>query len=354
VRGAPARAYGTVPGRRSGAESGTSGTRSALSRTPVPARRHSLRSMSPTSSAGASGPALAVAVLGTGLMGAGMARNLSAAGHEVRAWNRTAARAQPLAEAGIRVVADPAEAVRGADAVITMLLDGTAVLDVMETAAPAMRDGAVWVQSSTVGPAAQAELAVLAAEHGVLFLDAPVLGTRVVAETGQLTVLAAGPPAARPVAERVFAAIGRSTLWVGEDGAEGAASSLKLVVNSWVLAVNNAGAEALALAEGLGVDPDRFFEAIDGGPLDLPYLRTKAAAIRNNDYTPSFSVDGAWKDARLIVAAGERAGIHTDLAAAGAARLRRASALGHGAEDMAASYFAGFGAGPSSPGTPPD
>ncbi|HEY5835951.1 NAD(P)-dependent oxidoreductase [Streptomyces sp.] len=297
---------------------------------------------SPSAASSATARPLTVAVLGTGIMGAGMARNLAAAGHAVRAWNRTIARAQPLADDGVRVVADPAEAVRGADAVITMLLGGPSVLDVMDTAAPALGHGAVWAQSSTVGPAAQAELAALAHEHGARFVDAPVLGTKAAAESGQLTVLAAGPAAARPVAEPVFDAIGRTTLWVGEDGTQGVASSLKLVLNSWVLAVTNATAEAMALAKGLGVDPERFFEAIDGGPLDLPYLHTKSAAIRSGDFTPSFTVEGAWKDARLIVAAGERAGVRMDLAAAGAERFRRAASLGHGDEDMAASYFASF------------
>jgi 3-hydroxyisobutyrate dehydrogenase len=288
---------------------------------------------------------LSVAVLGTGIMGAGMARSLAAAGHEVRAWNRSVDRARPLADDGARVLADPEAAVRGADAVVTMLLDGATVLDVMHRAAPGLREGVVWVQSSTVGPTAQGELAALARDHGALFLDAPVLGTRQAAESGQLTVLAAGPDAARPVAEPIFEAIGRTTIWLGQDGTEGAASSLKLVLNSWVLAINNATAETMGLARGLGVDPDRFFEALDGGPLDLPYLRTKAAAIRARDYTPNFTVDGAWKDLRLIVAAGERNGVRMDLAAAGAERFRRAAEQGHGGDDMAASYFASFEGG---------
>jgi 3-hydroxyisobutyrate dehydrogenase len=290
----------------------------------------------------AAGDTLSVAVLGTGIMGAGMARSLAAAGHRVSAWNRSADRARPLAEYGVRVTTDPEAAVRGADAVITMLLDGPAVLDVMRRAAPGLADGAVWLQSSTVGPTAQGELAALAREHGVQFMDAPVLGTRTVAETGQLTVLAAGPAAARPVAERVFEAIGRSTIWLGQDGTEGPASSLKLVLNNWVLTVTNATAETMALARGLGVDPDRFFEAIDGGSLDMGYLRAKADAIRGGDYTPNFTVEGAWKDLRLIVAAGERNGVRMDLAAAGAERFRRAAEYGHGGADMAASYFASF------------
>jgi 3-hydroxyisobutyrate dehydrogenase len=285
---------------------------------------------------------LTVAVLGTGIMGAGMARNLSAAGHEVRAWNRTHARAQPLAADGITVTEDPADAVRGADAVITILFDGPAVLDVMRAAAPALREGVVWAQSSTVGPDALPELAALADAAGAHFLDAPVLGTRPVAESGQLTVLAAGPDAARPVAQRVFDAVGRTTVWLGDDGTSGAASSLKLVLNTWVLAVTHGTAEVMALAKGLGVNPDHIIEAIAGGPLDLPYLRAKSAAIVSGDFTPNFSVDTAAKDAGLIVAAGERHGIRLDATAAGAARFHRASAQGHGAEDMAASYFASF------------
>jgi 3-hydroxyisobutyrate dehydrogenase len=289
---------------------------------------------------------LTVAVLGTGIMGAGMARNLAAAGHDVRAWNRTIARAQPLAEAGVRVVADPAEAVRDADAVLTMLLDGPAVLDVMRTAGPAVKRGAVWVQSSTVGPDAQRELAALAAEHGLLFLDAPVLGTRQPAESGQLTVLAAGPDAAKAAAGPVFDAIGRKVIRVGGDAGDSPASALKLMLNSWVLAVTHATGEAMALAKGLGVDPDRFFEALDGGPMDLPYLRLKAAAIRKGDYAPSFSVEVALKDQRLIVAAGERNGVRLDLAAAGVERFQRAVDQGHGGEDMAANYFASFDGDP--------
>lgn len=285
---------------------------------------------------------LTVAVLGTGIMGAGMARSLSAAGYEVRAWNRTRSRAQPLAADGILVTDDPTDAVRDADAVITMLFDGPAVLDVMRAAAPALRDGVVWVQSSTVGPDALGELGALAGEIGAHFLDAPVLGTRPVAEAGQLTVLAAGPDAARPVAERVFDAIGRHTIWLGDDGTAGAASSLKLVVNTWVLTVTHGAAEVMALAKGLGVDRDHILEAVGGGPLDLPYLRAKSAAILNDDFAPNFTVDAAAKDARLIVAAAEHHGIRLDLTAAGAERFRRASAQGHGNDDMAASYFASF------------
>ncbi len=285
---------------------------------------------------------ITAAVLGTGTMGAAMARNLVRAGHDVRVWNRTRSRAEPLAADGAHVADHPSDAVRGADAVLTVLLDGAAVLEAMRAAAPALREGAVWAQAGTVGPEGLAPLAELAAETGVHFVDSPVLGTKAPAETGQLQVLAAGPLAARPVADLVFDAVGRRTVWLAEDGAAGAASKLKLVFNSWVLAVINGTAEALALAKGLDVDPAEFLGTLEGTALDSPYLRMKAEAILAGDYPASFTVSGAAKDARLISRTAERAGIRLDLAPAAATRLTRAEEQGHGDKDAAASYLASF------------
>ncbi|MFJ2176205.1 NAD(P)-dependent oxidoreductase [Streptomyces sp. NPDC087851] len=286
---------------------------------------------------------LAVAVLGTGIMGAAMARNLCRAGLDVRVWNRTRAKAEPLATDGARVAGTPAEAVSGADVVVTMLYDGPAALEAMEAAAPGLRRGAVWLQSTTVGVEAITPLAERAAEQGLLFVDAPVLGTRAPAESGDLLILAAGPQEARGPLAPVLDAVGSRTVWLGEDGTTAAATRLKLVCNSWVLALTNGTAEALSLAKGLGVDPNHFLEAMSGGSLDCGYLHVKSRAILNDDYTPSFTVTTAAKDARLIVAAGAAEGVRLDLAAAGAERFRRAEAQGHGEDDMAATYFASFG-----------
>ncbi|MEE1762978.1 NAD(P)-dependent oxidoreductase [Streptomyces sp. SP18BB07] len=291
---------------------------------------------------------LTVSVLGTGIMGAAMARNLVRAGHAVRVWNRTRAKAEPLAADGAQVAGSPAEAVRGADVVLTVLYDGAAARDVMREAGPALSPGTAWVQSTTAGPEAVAELAALADEHGLVFYDAPVLGTRQPAEAGQLTVLAAGPVEGRGTVTPVFGAVGARTVWTGEDGAAGTATRLKLVANSWVLAATNAAGEVLALSKALDVDPRSFFEIIEGGPLDMGYLRAKSALILDGRLSPaSFAVSTAAKDARLIVEAGQRYGVRLDLAAAGADRLTRAAAQGHADEDMAAAYFASFAEGGS-------
>lgn len=283
---------------------------------------------------------LTVAVLGTGIMGAAMARNLAKVGHQVRVWNRTRAKAEPLADDGAQVADSPAEAVRDADVILTMLYDGPSALEVMTDAASGLRAGAAWVQSTTAGIDRTDELAAFAREHDLVFFDAPVLGTRQPAEAGQLLVLAGGPEDARAKVEPVFEAVGARTVWTGEAGT---ATRLKLVANSWVIAATAAVGEVLALAQALDVEPQAFFDAIGGGPLDMGYLHAKSGLILDDKLSPAaFAVDTAAKDARLIVEAGEQHGLRLDVAAAGAARLERAAAQGHGDEDMAAAYFASW------------
>ncbi|MGW0943016.1 NAD(P)-dependent oxidoreductase [Streptomyces sp. NPDC002623] len=286
---------------------------------------------------------LTVSVLGTGIMGAAMARNVARAGHTVRAWNRSRAKAEPLTADGAHVVDTPAQAVEGADVVLTMLYDGPATLDVMREAAPALRAGTAWLQSTTAGIESVGDLAAFARAHGLVFFDAPVLGTRQPAEAGQLTVLAAGPTASRDAVAPVLDAVGARTVWTDEDGGAGSATRLKLVANSWVIAATAAAGEVLALSQSLDVDPDAFFELIAGGPLDMGYLKAKTGLILDGRLSPAqFAVTTAAKDARLIVEAGARGGVRLDVAAASAERLERAAAQGHGDEDMAAAYFASF------------
>src|SRR4051812_18807738 len=119
-----------------------------------------------------------VAVLGTGIMGAAMARNLLRAGIPVRAWDRTRPKAEPLAADGAVVCDEPGETAAGAEIVLTMLRDGRAVEEVMAGVLPAMEENAVWMQSSTVGAATADALAELARRRGVPCYDVPVLGTR--------------------------------------------------------------------------------------------------------------------------------------------------------------------------------
>jgi 3-hydroxyisobutyrate dehydrogenase len=276
----------------------------------------------------------AVTVLGTGIMGSGMARSLLRAGLDVTVWNRSPDKATPLADDGAVVARDVTSAVADADVVITMLFDVAAVTDVMTEALPAMRQDAVWLQSGTVGLDGVDELAKLAARHDVTFVDAPVLGTRQPAEEGKLIVLVGGPAATRNRLSPVLDAIGARTVWVGERPGDG--HRLKLVANSWVLSVTAATGQAVGLATDLGLDPRLFLDVISGGPLDNPYAQLKGAAMIEGDFSPSFTLGGAAKDAGLILAGMREAGTDEQLMAAIKHLFDTAGESGHAAEDMAA------------------
>jgi len=278
-----------------------------------------------------------VAVLGTGTMGAPMARNLAAAGFPVRVWNRSKEKADPLADAGAHVAGSPAEAVEGASVVLTMLFDAEAVVDTMESAAGALGSDVVWVQASTVGLTGGQRLKALADELGVTYVDAPVLGTRQPAEKGALVVLAAGPAEVRDRLAPVFDAVGQRTMWVSDEA--GAATRLKLVANAFVLTVLEGVAQSLSMAEALGLDPQLFLEAVEGGATDAPYVRLKGAAMLDGRFDAAFSLSGAYKDAGLVEEAMRTHGVDTAVVQAIRAHQSRSIAAGNGEADMAATYL---------------
>jgi 3-hydroxyisobutyrate dehydrogenase len=252
-----------------------------------------------------------VAVLGTGTMGAGMVRSLRRAGLPVRTWNRDPAKARALTGTGAQAYDSPAEAADGADVVLTMVFDADAVDEVIRRAAPAA--GTVWLQASTVGVDGVRRTIETARELDLVLVDAPVLGTKEPAEQGALVVLASGPGEVRERVAPVCEAIGSRTLWLGPAGA---GSRLKLVCNSWVFMVTAGVAQAVAGARALGLDPRDFLAAIEGGPLDAPYVHLKSELMMSGEFPPSFGLTGAAKDARLIRTALAAAGVSDRLTAA--------------------------------------
>jgi 3-hydroxyisobutyrate dehydrogenase len=278
-----------------------------------------------------------VAVLGTGIMGGPMARNLLRAGHEVTVWNRTLEKAAALEEEGARVAPTPADAIRDAEIVLTMLADARALEATMVESGglDEMRQGGLWIQTSTIGVAATDRLAEEAGERGITFVDAPVLGTKKPAEDGQLFMLASGPDEARARCEPVFDAISRGHVWLGEAGL---GTRLKLVANNWILCTMENLAETFVLAQTLGVDPRSFLDAISGGAMDMPYAHLKGEAMLNQDFPPSFPLVHARKDVALVLdAAGD---VELPLVRATLQQFDRAFELGHGDEDMSAVYYA--------------
>jgi 3-hydroxyisobutyrate dehydrogenase len=280
-------------------------------------------------------PGPRVAVLGTGIMGSAMARNLVKAGLHAKVWDRSASATEELGAAGATVASSPEEAVRDAGVVITMLPTADVVRSVVfdGTVARAFTEGAVWAQMGTIGIPATADIAHRVAElrPDVLFVDAPVSGSKGPAEAGQLLILASGPSAATAIVTPPFSAIGRRTLWLGDAGQ---GSRMKLAVNSYLSILIEGVAETLELADRLGIAPAQLEDAIEGGPLDAPLADAKLHKMESGDYAPEFPLEWALKDVDLAIAAAE--GKTLPLLAALSHQWRGAVDAGHGREDISA------------------
>jgi 3-hydroxyisobutyrate dehydrogenase len=275
------------------------------------------------------------AVLGTGIMGAAMARSLAREGHEVRVWNRTPDRAAAVTADGITAHSAIAEAVSGCDVVLTMLYDADSVLEIADELVAALGPETVWLQTTTVGPAGIARIAGAAGPAVDRLLDAPVLGTRQPAETGNLVVLVSGPGAAADRSQPALDAIGARTMRVGDR--VGPASALKLANNSWVASINAATAQAMGLAEALGLEPRLFLEAIKGGASDSVFAQMKGAMMADRAWDePAFALDSVRKDVGLMIEAASDASFPVDLLATLLSVYDRASERGVGGADMSA------------------
>ena len=279
------------------------------------------------------------AVLGTGIMGSAMARNLAAAGLSTTVWDRSEQATAPLRAAGARVAGSAAEAVRDAGVVITMLSTAEVVESVVfgEGVAEAFARGAVWAQMGTIGVAAIAEIAdrLSRLRPDVLLVDAPVSGSKGPAEAGQLLILASGPRAAEALLAPVFSAIGRKTVWLGPAGQ---GSRMKLVVNAYMSVLIEGVAEALELASRLGVDPAEVAQAIEGGPLDAPIADAKLHKMQAGDFAPEFPLEWALKDVDLAIAAA--GSDRLPLLEALSGQWHAAVQAGHGREDVSVARLA--------------
>ncbi len=277
-----------------------------------------------------------VAVLGLGTMGAGMASNLLKAGFRVTVYNRTIAKARPLAEAGARVAQTPADAARGAKIVISMLADDSASRETWlgaNGALEAAEKGSVLIESSTVSPAWIGELAGLAKGRGVEFLDAPVTGSRVQAEGGQLTFLVGGSDAALETAAPVLKAMSKEIVHLGSVGS---GAKMKLI-NNFVCGVQVASlAEGLTWIERSGLNVEKALNILKGGAPGSPLLSAISARMTGHNYAVNFLLELMAKDLRYAQTEALRCDV--DLKTAAAARMLFENAMknGFGEKDMAA------------------
>jgi 3-hydroxyisobutyrate dehydrogenase-like beta-hydroxyacid dehydrogenase len=248
-----------------------------------------------------------IGFIGLGQMGSGMATSLVRAGHEVKVFNRSAEKRDPLVKLGAHAAATVAEACDGSEAVITMLANDDAVRDVAlgkNGIADALRKGAAHVSMSTVSVDLTRTLAEAHGRAGQKFVAAPVFGRPEVAAQGKLFVVAGGDPEAIHACQPLFAAIGQKTFELGRDPA--AASLTKIAGNFMIAAAIETLGEAFALVAKGGVEPSKFLDVMTSTLFSAPLYRTYGTLIAERKFSPpGFAAPLGHKDVRLLLAAGE-------------------------------------------------
>lgn len=279
-----------------------------------------------------------IGFIGLGIMGSRMAGHLLAAEHELIVHNRTKQKAQPLIESGARWAESPAEAARDADVVITMLahpqaVEQTALDDTGFLAA--MREGALWVDCSTVNPSFSRRMAAVAAQHTIRFLDAPVAGSKTQAAHAELVFFVGGDTGAIPIAQPLFDLMGKNTVHVG---AHGMGTSLKIVVNMLLATAMVTFAEGMALGESLGLSREMLFNVLIGGPVVAPFVAGKRAKMESGDYDPEFPLRWMQKDLHLAAQTAYETGAALPIANLSKELYQMAARQGLAESDFSAIY----------------
>jgi 3-hydroxyisobutyrate dehydrogenase len=248
-----------------------------------------------------------VAVLGIGTMGHAMATSALRAGIPTIVWNQYPEATRDLAALGAEVAESAADAAGRAAIVVTMVTDADAdaVMSIAHDQGmlAALEPGAIWAQMSTIGVAGIDRIAALVEQErsDITLLDAPVSGSKVPAEQGQLTIFASGPEEARVRVTPLFDALGQRTIWVGPIGT---GTRLKVVNNTWLAFGAEAVAGSVALAHQLGLETETVVDALSNSPLVSPWQAAKLQRILEDDFSPQFALSLALKDVRLALEAG--------------------------------------------------
>lgn len=246
-----------------------------------------------------------LAVLGLGTMGRAMAETALRSGLPVVVWNRDASATARFAERGVEVAQSVSDAVREADVVITMVTNAEAVQSIAidQGLIENLRPGAAWAQMSTIGVKGTERIAAVVSERrpDTYFIDAPVSGSMVPAQQGNLLIFASGPDDARPVVQPVFDALGQRTIWLGPAGN---GSRMKLVNNVLLAFTAEGVANSFALGRRLGLTTYAVIEAFDDGPLVSPWESAKFRRIAEGEYSAEFALQLALKDVHLALAEG--------------------------------------------------
>ncbi|MFF7145066.1 NAD(P)-dependent oxidoreductase [Streptomyces nodosus] len=277
-----------------------------------------------------------VGFIGLGVMGQPMALRLARAGTPLVVWNRTAARTDPLRSAGAEVAADPAEVFARADVVILMLADDVATDSVLGRGTPegaARLAGRVIVHMGTTSPDHSRGLAAEVRAAGGRYVEAPVSGSRVPAENGQLVAMLAGDDTAVDLVRPLLAPLCRETFLCGPAPN---ALLMKLSVNLFLITLVTGLSEAYHFAEQHGLDQRLFLDVLDAGPMASGVSRMKAPKLHARDFEVQAAAQDVLKNNRLIAEAARKTGIASPLLDVCHALFEETVTLGYGDEDMVA------------------
>ncbi len=264
--------------------------------------------------------------IGTGIMGAPMARRLIGGHHRVRVFNRSPEKARALAADGATVTADAAACIAGAEVVFIMVPDTPDVEATVAKIEPVLKAGQLVVDMSTIAPAAERAIAKRLKAKGVDYLDAPVSGGDVGARDGTLAIMVGGDAAAFERARPLFELMGKRVTHIGASGA----GQMTKLANQIAVAINlEAAAEAIKFAKAGGLDPSRVVEAIGAGAAASWQLSNLGPKIIAGDYRPGFFIKLIRKDLRLVVEAARESGLALPGLSLMASMFNSASALGH-------------------------
>src|SRR4051794_29861996 len=278
-----------------------------------------------------------VGFVGLGIMGSRQAANLARAGHELTVYNRTRATAEAwVAEHGGTVAASPAAVGAASDVVISMVVDGDQVREVLlgeDGVAAGAAPGTLCVDMTTIAPAQTRAIGAELAARGLRMLDAPVTGSSPKAQDGTLTIMAGGETADFARAEPLLRIMGALVLHVGELGQ---GEMVKLINNSVAAANAVTVGEALLVGKRTGVDLDALVQVMGAGSGGSAMLALKSGPMREHDYTTLFKLEHMLKDVRLCLEEGQAAAVPFAAAARARDVLVAAMARGHGDDDFAA------------------
>jgi 3-hydroxyisobutyrate dehydrogenase len=264
--------------------------------------------------------------IGTGIMGAPMARRLISGGNRVRVFNRSAERARALAADGATVAADAAACAAGAEMVFIMVPDTPDVEATVAKIEPVLKAGQIVVDMSTIAPAAERAISARLKAKGVEYLDAPVSGGDVGGRDGTLAIMVGGEAAAFERTRPLLELMGKR---ITHMGASGAGQMTKLANQIAVALALEAAAEAIKFANGGGLDASRVVEAIGAGAAGSWQLSNLGPKIIAGDYRPGFFIKLIRKDLRLVTEAARESGLALPGLALMASMFNAAAALGH-------------------------